>query len=492
MAYTYMSMIQQDAGDHLGSLESALEGLHYLDEKNPAHQYCLASLYNELGLSNVGLKNYDAAIDYYDLAIKYQPDSSYKATFRNNMAVAYREKGNYAMALQLLKKILAQQKDNTNDYARALTNLASVKNLSDPGYDPVPEYLYALGIRTREKNAIGIAASYRHLSAYYLKRNPAIALLYADSMYHLVNKINSAEEKMDVLPKLILLAPAPESKKYFNEYRQLDDSITTARNKAKNQYASIRYQSEKNKAENLVLHQENAEKELKLLRQRGWFFFLVPLVICIIIFSYWWIRKKKQKLEWEKRSEIQDNNLKTSQKVHDIVANGLYRVMKEVEHKQQIDRNDLLDKMEYLYERSRDISYDHQSENADMKQRISDMLTGFATPETSVVIAGNNESIWKHFAMEQAKEIEQVLLELMVNMSKHSKARHVAIRFEETNGAIVISYRDNGVGLPENVVEGNGLKSTGNRILTLKGEIIFTNESSAGTAIKITIPTPKK
>jgi hypothetical protein len=489
MAYTYMSMIQEDAGDHIGSQESALEGLHHLDEKNLTHQYCLSSLYNELGMSSVGLKSYDAAIEYYEQAIKYQPDSNYKSIFRNNKAVAYREKGDYMMALKLLEGILTKQKDNTVNYARALTNLANVKSLADSVYNPVPEYLYALGIRTREKDYIGMVASYRHLSAYYLKRNPVVALSYADTMYHLAIKINSAEEKIDALPKLVLLTSATESKKYFNEYRQLDDSIRTARNKSKNQYAAIRYQSEKNKSENLILHHENAEKELKLLRQRAWLFFLVPLVVFVIVFSYWQTRKKKQQLIWEAQAEIQDNKLKTSQKVHDIVANGLYRIMKEVEHKQQIDREELLDKMDYLYERSRDISYEYTDDISDAMKRISELITDFATSEIKIVIAGNHQDIWNQFTKETIEEIEQILLEMMVNMSKHSKAAHVALRFENINGALLISYRDDGVGFPKNIVPGNGLKSTEIRIRNLKGEITFIQESTTGASIKITIPT---
>lgn len=488
MAYSYMAMIQDDAGDYFGGQESALEGLKHVNEKNPQHHYCLSSIYNELGVSSAGLKNYNAAIEYYDLAIKFQQNDTYKNIFQNNRAVAYRDKGDYQNAIQILDSLVIKQRNNPLAYARAITNLASIQWLADPAFYPVPELLVALDIRRKEKNDLAIASSYNHLSDYYLTHNTDSALWYAGNMYTLAKTVNSSDQKTDALRKLILLAPPAESKTYFRQYQHLNDSITTARNEAKNQFALIKYQSEKNKAENLLLQKDNSQKELKLLQQSIWLYSGLVMVVLLILFGFWWIRKKRQQLEWKSQATIRDNHLKTSQKVHDIVANGLYRIMNEIEYNEEIEKDALLDKIDHLYERSRDISYEPASGEYSAEERVNEIITSFATPEIKISLVGNQAGIWNMLPYESLRELEHVLQELMINMAKHSNARHVVVRFSLSEGVLTIFYRDDGIGFQPGFQYGTGLKSTETRINGIGGELILAVESTPGASIKILIP----
>lgn len=489
MAYTYMAMIQEDAGDYLGSQESALDALHHVNEKNPEHQYCLSSIYNELGATSAGLKNYDDAIEYYDLAIKYQQDEAYKIVAQNNKAVVYRDKGDYRKAIELFREALEKQRGNKLEYARVLTNLATAQWMADNSFNPLPGLLSALNMRVMEKDEIGITASFNHLSDYYRSHNHDSAFFYAKNMYSFAQRINSTDKKLEALRKLVVLAPAAESKSYSIRYQFLDDSVQDARNKAKNQYALIKYRSEKNKTENLQLQQENSSKQLEILRQRVLMYGIVILVTLVFIFLLWWIRKKRQKLEWQSQTAIRENELRTSQKVHDTVANGLYRLMSEIEHQAEIDKDVLLDKIEKLYERSRNISYETNGEASGDAQRINELLQSFATPGTKISIVGNQEKIWDLVTPQTANELEQILLELMINMSKHSQAQYVVVRFILADDALTISYRDDGIGFQPDFKYGNGLKSTENRISRIGGRLIFATESTAGASIKIVIPT---
>ncbi len=491
MAYSYMAMMQDDAGDYFGCQESALEGLRHLNEKNPKHSYCLSSIYNELGISSAALKNYTAAIEYYDLTIRFLSDPSYTIVYQNNKAVCYRDKGDYQKAIQLLDSIITKQGHTKLAYAKALTTLASVKWLANPGFYPVPDYLKALDIRIRKKNDIDIASSYNHLSDYYITTHPDSALLYATKMYTLAQRVNSSEQKLDALRKLVSLAPAAQSKLYFRQYQHLNDSIVSARNQAKNQFALIKYQSEKNKTENLLLQKDNSEKELKILQQQIWMYGIMILVTLIILFVFWWARKKRQQIEWKSQVAIQENHLRTSQKVHDIVANGLYRMMNEIEHKGEIEKEMLLDKIDQLYERSRDISYEPAGYEHSSEEKINELLTSFATPQTMVSIVGNKQKIWDIITQEAKKELEQVLQELMINMSKHSGAQYVVIRFDLSDDTLMISYRDDGMGFAPEFTYGNGLRSTETRIRKIGGDLIFDVASSTGASIKIVIPISK-
>lgn len=495
MAYTYMAMMQEDAGDYFGSEESSLAGLKLLDEKNPKNHYCVSSIYNELGQCSAALKNYDAAIEYYDKAIALQQNENYKDVFRNNKAVAYRENGDYTKAITILDAILKKQQNNTSDYARALTNLVSLKWKANHSFDPVPELRFALNIRIKENDSIGITASYAHLSDYYRNINTDSSLLYAEQMYLVATKTENADDRLDALKKLAPLIPATEAKLRFKEYQYLTDSVTTARNKAKNQFAVIRYQSEKTKSENLMLQKDNSQKQLQLLRQRIWIYGVPFLVIIAIIFLVWQFRKRRQRLELQTQTEIQQYQIKTSQKVHDVVANGLYQIMTELEHTDKIEKESLLDRIETLYERSRDISYDQPSDKESVSaEKISEILYAFVNASRKVSVIGNDKQIWNIISAKAAEQLEHVLQELMINMDKHSGANAVVVRFSLNNEALTVYYRDNGIGVKTGFIFGNGLKSTETRILGIGGKLIFTQESASdrGTSIKIMIPIDKK
>ena len=106
-------------------------------------------------------------------------------------------------------------------------------------------------------------------------------------------------------------------KPLFARYHQLSDSLEAARSRAKNQFALIRYESEKNRADNLRLQQENAEKRVELLWGRILLFGSIAVFVTVVGWLVGWFRKRT-------RNRIRDHQLRTSQKVHDVVANGLY------------------------------------------------------------------------------------------------------------------------------------------------------------------------
>lgn len=489
MSYGYMADIQQEVGDFLNVQDNAIAGIRLLKGDTSSNErYCRASLYNNLGRSSVGLKNYDEAIKYYKQALMIPTDNVNRNIYRNNIAVALREKGNFKQALDSFLSIAVDTNENKKSFARRTTNLASLKWRVDSAFNPLPDLHNALNIRINEKDDYGITASYNHLSSYYQSGNPDSALFYANKMYANAQKTNSADDQLEALKKLIPLSLPADSKRLFGVYQRLRDSVQITQNAAKNQFVAIRYESEKNKVENLGLQKENARKELQIFRQRIYTYGSILLAFLIVTLAIWRYRKKRQQTRLEAQAAIRENQLKISQKIHDNVANGLYRVMSEIEHVESIDRESLLDKIEDLYERSRDISYDQVDKENDTTLHISQLLTSFATPDTKISVVGNKEELWKDIPSMIVKELEQVLQELMVNMKKHSGARHVVLHFSKTDNHLSINYKDDGLGFPSNFRKGNGLKSTGIRINRIGGEITFAEQTANGTAINILIP----
>lgn len=482
MAYNQMAAIQSDAGDYTGSQESLTRSLKLLDEQNPRHRYCLASDYNELGITSFNLKHYDAALRYYDKAIALSSDQEFLLVIRNNKALIYQKKGLYDEALKLYDSIISQYNKNPVSYARILSNRARTRWLRDRRYAAAPELLQALAIRKREKNQWGENTSYAHLADYYAGSRPDSALFYARKMYALSTTLGVADDRLEALEKLIRLSSPAEVKRFFSIYQQLSDSLQTARNAARNQYALIRFEAEKHRAENLELQKENAEKQYQLVAAG------IVLVGGSVFFGFWY-RKRKQRLKLEAENAIQENQLRISKKVHDVVANGLYRIMSEIENDHVIGKEHLLDRMEEIYEQSRDLSYDGtEFREKDFQQTVSAMLTSFATANTRVLISGNTPSLWHGLSPNITSEVGHVLQELMVNMKKHSDAGNVVVRFVREDQRIVIRYTDDGKGFPADWQSGNGLLNTGNRIQSIGGNITFDSSTAKGARIRISFP----
>ena len=488
MAYTYMGIIQAHEGDHYGGQESLLKSLTYLDEHKKNDQECLGSNYHELGNICLNLKNYEAAIDYYHKALKYITQPNVEAIALNSIALTYQKKGDYAEAIDLYKSLLDKSKDDKKEYARVLSNYAKTKWLKDSAYPAGPELQHALQIRRDSNDIRGLNASYAHLSDYYTSSLPDSALYYALKRYEIAREMKSPDNEVEALSKLITLSPTNLLKPYFIRYQHLTDSIQTAKNAAKNQFALIRYEAAKSKADNLQLQKDNAQKKTQLLAQ--WFLLALTILFfitagIILILRY---RRRRQQIEFASRQAIQEHQLKTSQKVHDVVANGLYRIMTDLEYKPAVDKEELIDKIEVLYERSRDISYETPATSEiPFHTKIDDLLESFGSEHIKVLIIGNSPLLWSRINTQVQHEVEHILQELMINMKKHSLADAVMIKFESQNNQVQILYTDNGIGISPQVKYGNGLQNTGNRIKRIDGQYIFEHPAK-GLKIHISFP----
>ncbi|MBO9728294.1 MAG: tetratricopeptide repeat protein [Chitinophaga sp.] len=487
-AYSYMGIIQAHEGDHYGGQESLLKSLTYLNEHKKENQQCMGADYFELGNACLNLKNYDAAIDYYHKALKYISNPDYKPIALNSIALTYQKKGEYDQALNLYKSLLAESKDNKQEYARVLSNYAKTKWLKDSTYPAGPELQQALQIRKDSNDIRGLNASYAHLSDYYSLSLPDSALHYARKWYEVARDLGNPDDQVEALSKLITLSPTNLLKPYFIRYQYLTDSIQTAKNTAKNQFALIRYEAAKSKADNLQLQKDNAQKKNLLLIQR----FILVLTILVFLAAGSMLvlrnRRRRQQIEQASRQAIQEHQLKTSQKVHDVVANGLYRIMADLEHKPVVNKEELIDKIDILYERSRDISYEKPNATATpFLTKIENLLTSFGSERTKVMIVGNDTIPWSRINPQVQHEVEHILQELMINMKKHSQANSVMVKFGYQNNQVQILYTDNGIGFPPQVKYGNGLQNTGNRIKRINGQYRFEHPDK-GSKIIISFP----
>lgn len=479
-----MATIQTDYGDYLGSQENAVQAVK-LFEKIKDTTY-LSSNYNLMGTNELNLKNFSESIFYLKQAVKSTNIKEDKEIFRNNLAMSYAKQKQYDSALSIFRDLLKNNSKN----ALFLDNKAFTEWKKNKDYHAEPEMLLALQIREKEGLILGQNASHSHLSEYFSEKNPELALGHARQMYEAAHKAKSPTDRLEALQKLIDLEDGATSKQYFKVYQKLHDSLETEKNEAKNQFALIRYDSEKNKADFLKAQVENSEQKYHILKQNV----ALAVLLGVLISAYFWYKRRKKRMEQENLFKIEKTELKYSKKVHDVVANGVYQIMTEVENQPQLDRNTLLDKLETIYEKSRDISYDEALKDSEQNdtQKTAALIESYSSDLIQIFIIGNEESFWENLNSKIKSEIHLILQELLVNMKKHSAAKNVSVRFEKTADRLNILYFDDGIGLPKNDFQyKNGLRNTENRIFSCNGIITFDRETQKGTKIKIEFPLEK-
>lgn len=70
----------------------------------------------------------------------------------------------------------------------------------------------------------------------------------------------------------------------------------------------------------------------------------------MLITGILWYKRRKAKLELLAQDKIKEERLILSKKVHDVVANGLYQVMSRIEYNDDFSKNEILDKLEMMYQ----------------------------------------------------------------------------------------------------------------------------------------------
>ena len=473
-----MAIIQTEKGDNFGGIETSLEAEKYLKKNDEITREIKSSNYNNLALAHVELKDYKKSEKYYFLALNQSNNSLSKLIFYNNIANNFLDQKNYQSAKTYYKKALKTQ--DSLSYARALNNWGRCLYLENKNTKVLPYFQKALLIRTILKDYWGLNSSYGTLADYYKEINPLKSIFYAKKMYEVALKIENPDDRLEALEKLIALEKSENSKKYFFEYQKLNDSLQTARAKARNQFALIRYETEKAKTENI-------EKENHIFRQKVAIAFLVT---GLLVGLFWYLRRKKR-LEQEKEIEVKNTQIKYSKKIHDVVANGLYQTMVEVENQEELDKEKLLDKLEKMYEESRDIAHEDLNEQLEKEfsVKLFEMISSYSSPQQKVLVIGNEQNIWQNVSQNIQSEIFYALRELMINMKKHSQATLVSVKFEKIENILKIKYTDNGLGMG-NV--GNkklsGIKNTENRIENIGGDINFEKNLQKGLQVNISIP----
>ena len=487
-----IAITQANEGDYIGSEESAVEALRYI--KDLQNNTLLSAAYNCLAISKTELKDYDEAIKYYNMALQSSTNKISSINIKNNVAVVNIKAGNYINAIKILNNLNKDPflSNLPLHQARIIDNLAYAKWLLNPYFKADKDFYYSLKVREQYSDLLGQIANHYHLSEYYENNNAKKAIFHANKMYDIALKLGNLDDQQVAIKKIIPITSQSSSiKYYFNLYEKISDSINSKRVQAKNKFALMSYEVERNKEENASLKAENAQKSYQLLKQSVIFGSLSFLAILILVFLIFWYQRRKAKFRQEKTEEVHRTKLKYSKKIHDEVANGIYFLMVQLENNSDIRPTKIIDELELLYQKSRDISHDAEF-NLDLKDDFSitlrNMIKPYGAKYTKIILIGNEPHIWENISINKKEEIYYILKELMTNMKKHSKADIVTLKFKKEDSTIIIEYSDNGIGLSGSFINSyKDLTDIEKRLNPIQGSYFIDSEKKRGFAIKIII-----
>ena len=501
-AYIYslisIAEIQQNASNYNASEETLTKTLPYLKKlKNPKFTY---NVYTITAYNYYNKYDNTSAINYHIKALKLAKKPFKKAEILNDIANIYIGEEKYKKAVQILEPINTLEIKHDTDSLRTINHYAMLlDNLGfcyyKLGNPKALKYLTeSLKIKLKYKRDFELMTTYRYLAIFYEKSNLKLSKIYAQKSYTTACAVNNATFKANGLALLIQKTEGNELKKYSLAYIKIIDSLITNRSKAQNQFAYIKYDSKKDRKENLQLKSQKAENELQIEKQKSRNLISSVIIIFalgIIIFLYYYLTSKSKK---DKNEAIYKSEMQISRKLHDELANDVYQTLtfaqnrdiELIEHKDQ-----LLNNLQVIYSRARNISKENNTiitdENYSMA--LKEMISEFNNPNINFILNGLETISWNEIEKNKKITVYRVLQELLVNAKKHSDASLIGITFKKTDQSVTVSYTDNGKGCDlNNVIFRNGLQNIENRILAIKGKINMDSQPSKGFKVFFKFP----
>lgn len=437
----------------------------------------ILGLYNQLGRLYEDKDLFDQALDYYDKALSVATTVTDSITIINNHGNVYRAQEDYQAAIKDYSWVMEKARgiNDTLALARTINNYGAVL-IKQQRSEALPVLLEGLRLRQLKNSQEGLFGSYRHLVYYYqAQNNLQQAKVYANNCLSIAKALNSTAYLKEAYNLLLDLSEDD----LVLGYKKISDSLNVVNRTVQNLYAAMRFDVNQEKLINqrtlVELQKERSEKQFTLLIAA-----LVGLLLLVIIlFILYRIRHIKQK-------EVFITENRISKKVHDEVANEVYQLMVKMQLKHE-NLEDLLDDLEFIYNRSRDISKEFNTidNNLPYNDVLLDLLSSYQSDNLRIINRNVSKYNWNALSQNKKNAIYRVLQELLTNMKKHSQATLVVVSVSQQGKKTDIKYTDNGVGTV--LKKQNGLQNAENRIFALNGSITFETAPGNGFQVKIVI-----
>jgi len=500
-----MANFQAKELDYLGGEITAIEGLKYIE---PIKEYrTLISLYQALGNALAFLKKPKEARSYYIKAkklctfntLKYRREKNY-LNLLTNIGMTFKDEGNFKKATSLFKEGLSSdglEIKHPVQYQALLGNLSSIYFIQGETDKAIEGYKIVLTSRIKTKNLYAQSVSHSFLAEAYLKnKSYSLAKKHANKGLELGRKTRNNKQILNCLTLLSKLNNGETAKKYLENYIKLNDSLFTRERNLKNQFAKVRYETEKKNKENAGLKEENTKKQLELESEQqqkaiGWL--LAGVSILFIGFGANVVSSRRKKILFEakmKQIEVREKERqKIAKSLHDEVAGDIRMLHLKLTKANQTEEAYSLD---IIKDNVRNLSHQLSSESFDkvcFKDQIINLISDFFEIDFRIKVEKIDHVNWLDVNNAIKRTLFLSIRESIHNSKKHAVAKNVVLSFSETKNAVFLTISDNGKGFNvDDKKSGIGLKNMKERIEEINGVFSIKSELEKGTNIDIEIP----
>ena len=301
---------------------------------------------------------------------------------------------------------------------------------------------------------------------------------------------------LEALKNLSGLTTGEQSKNYLQQYIKLNDSLFNKERQLKNQFAKIRYETDKKEKENTVLKSDNEKKQVEIVYHKqqktiGWLAAAIGLLLFGVSILFFFFRKRKllylAQLERVKAREHERQQIAKS--LHDEVAGDL-RLLH-----QKLEKSNLFEeakKLNTVKENVRNLSHQLSSVSfgkVSFKDQIINLVSDYFELDFRITVAGLQENEW-HTINDAIKRLLYLSTrESIQNSKKYAQASKISIDFIVHKKYVHLTITDNGIGFDTNISKkGIGLQNLQERVEELNGTLNIESEIGNGTKISIQIP----
>lgn len=496
-----LAILQREAKDYLGSEISLIEALQYL-EPIKSNIY-IERVHNGLGLISEELNQPEDALKHYRTALSYNKINNNDAGhiyIVNNIGLLYQKQNQHQKAISYFQKGLLQdsiEKKHPLQYAILLENLAFCNYSIEKKEKVLQQYNKVLNTKNKLKEYGEVAVTHINISNYYkdyyqIKK----ALFHSNEALKYAKQTHNNKKWLEALKNLSDLTSGEQSKQYLEEYITLNDSLFQNERRLKNQFAKIRYETDKKEKENVVLKTENQQKQAEIIYHKqqktiGWLAAASGLLLFGFSVMFYFQRRRKLlfQAQLQQVQAREHERQQIAKSLHDEVAGDLRLLHYKLEKSNLLEE---AQKLNAVKENVRNLSHQLSSVSFDkvsFKNQIINLVSDYFELDFKIKVNGLQNYDWSTVDNSIKRLLYLSIRESIQNCKKHAKASKITINFSVRKKYVHLGIIDDGIGFDTNMSKkGIGLQNLQERIEELNGKLAINSEVGKGTQTNIQIP----
>lgn len=471
----------------------------------------LVQISNNLGVLFEKNKVYDLAKKWYvkseELAMQLGDERGFYIA-RVNQAILARKMGDFNLAETLFKecKPYMESKGTYNELTKYYEAYGVLYRESGRNALGVEYYQKALRAYHLQGDEVGLANIYRNLANCYADLNQkSLALLNFEKALSFASKNDLFDQMQTIQYDLYSWHKQQDNTAkamYFLEQHLLNkERVYNKETQDLILDYSARYNLAQHKNEALQKEKELLSTQVKL-KTKTQLLQLSIAIVLLISLSLWWLYRssmqKKLALQQENKLNMQEERIRISRDLHDNLGADLTWIASELDlmaysaapNQTRSKLDEMADKMRLAMRSLRETIWAIHQEESSLEQVIIRLKENAKSALEQAHIAFAFELPNNTYLLTPAQTLHlyRILKEALNNSIKHAQCEHVLLKVYESNKQLILSYTDDGIGLPQddNFRKGYGLNNMKERALA--AGFAYTLGSTKGFGLNLNIP----